>query len=145
MTVKEFRALNPGTYVQVIQSRGLVYHKRYANKLATVVKTNIKKEGRNTFRTITIKFLHLKKPQTWAYSYLQVLGYEVHATQGQGSSIGAAFLTEDEARGYVDEHKTEGSFGIKKPDGTWVQWGSGEQFSDHIKTLGAVDRIQSLE
>lgn len=62
--------------------------------------------------------------------------YEIWITQGQGSVFVKGEDTIYGALDYVDDHKGEGSFAIKYPDGTWHGWQTGDEKKD--EEMGAI-------
>jgi len=49
--------------------------------------------------------------------------YRVFHSCGAGTARGPAFKRLDDARRYVLDQRVPGSFAIRKPDGTWHEWG----------------------
>lgn len=48
--------------------------------------------------------------------------YRVYHSCGAGTARGPAFKSLADAKRYVLEQRTPGSFAIRKPDGTWHRW-----------------------
>jgi len=56
--------------------------------------------------------------------------YEVWWSRGRGAHCGPRFRLLSDALRYVAQHADEASFAIRRPDGTWHQFGWGIHHSN---------------
>lgn len=60
--------------------------------------------------------------------------YRVYHSCGAGTARGPAFKSLDDAKRYVLEQRTPGSFAIRRPDGTWHRWGASESVVFNVQS-----------